>query len=358
MSLSEVNTKFVQQADPGLHKRWFADDEVDLTVWQEDTGAITHFQFVLCGRDMIEWDQLRGVRLGVLQDSRESGVKGARTYVLKSVPDSRTLNQALREFERQSDELDPRLRAFVLGALGEPLGIEFRPPAPSEERHRLVASPPAAAPVLPTTLETAVLSIRLMTPYRIKQALEEHAAQGWELLALGGNVALFQRDVGGERIDTTYDIRSITLRLPHQIKALLNSSGGEGRKLGGVGPNFAFFKRAHNRPHKQREFDMDSITLSTVRDIDALLDRRGRKRWALTGMGKNFAFFERTLRPEEGPPGWEHKSLRFSTLTMIPALLGKMVERLNCEIAEGWRPCALRAGYVFLRRPSSGEPQV
>ncbi|MBI4866649.1 MAG: hypothetical protein HY816_06830 [Candidatus Wallbacteria bacterium] len=352
MSLSEVNARFVQQADPGLQKRWFADDEVDLTVWQEEDGSIAHFQFVLHGRDMVEWDSQRGVRLGLLHDGDEGAPKGARTYVLKASPDSRTLTAALREFERQSGELDTGLRAFVLAALGEPLGLEFPQPQPRASRGLVQAPVAAPRPVW----ETAILSIRLLTPYQIKQALETHAGHGWELLALGSNIAVFQRDAAGERIDTTYDIRSITLRLPHQIHALLNSSGGEGRKLGGVGPNFAFFKRARNRPHKPREFAMDSITLKTVGEIDGLLDSRGAARWGLTGMGKNFAFFERTLEPSDGPAAWQHKSIRFSSIAMLSSTTQKLIQTMDSEAAQGWRPCALRTGSLFLRRPAPATP--
>lgn len=339
MSLAEVNTRFIQQADPGLLKRWFADEELDLTLWQEEDGHLAHFQFVLHGREIVEWDRQRGIRIGTVQGPNEGGPHSHRTYVLKLQTDGETLSRAVEEFREQSSDVEPGLREFIVCALSG-----------DQEKARTWTAPSQPAPVPADQLETCVRTIALKTPRSITTLLAEMAADGWELMALGSNHAVFGRTPGGDNPDTVYSVRSITLRLPYQIQSLMAEHGIAGQSLGGVGGSYAFFKRARNRPPRPREFMLDSVTLRGIHGIRELLDLRGSAGWALTGIGMNFAFFERPLDAGGPAPHWDHAD----TWCSMVAISARTERRLEAVVAErcqdGWRPCGLNSTYVFFRR--------
>ncbi len=209
MSLAEVASRFIQQSEPGLHKRWFSDEELDLTVWQEeDSGQISHFQLIYRGRELVEWDSVRGVRSGrVHGDADERLASASRTYVLSSAVDAGLLQVVRSEFARSSDLVVSNVREFVLCALE----------GNSERLGAIRFESPLAAPVLPAVPESRAVSIAFKTPYGILRSMQEQAVEGFRLMTFGRSFCVFQRMPGGGPIEPRYTVRNITLKLPHQI---------------------------------------------------------------------------------------------------------------------------------------------
>jgi hypothetical protein len=339
MSLAEIASRFIQQSEPGLHKRWFSDEELDLTVWQEeDSGQISHFQLIYRGRELVEWDSVRGVRSGrVHGDADEHLASASRTYVLSSAVDPALLQTVRTEFARSSDLVVLNVREFVLCALE----------GNSERLGSIRFESPLAAPALPLVPESRALSIAFKTPYGILRSMQEQAGEGFRLMTLGRSFCLFQRMPGGTAIDPHYTVRNITLKLPHQILGLLQEAGSAGMILAGVGGSYLFLAQAE--PPGSRQFRMDSITLRTARGVRRLVERTGQEGWALCGLGFNFAFFERM----EGPATvWEHKAVWCRQFDLPERVAARLLALLARESVEGWRPCALGSRQLFFRRPA------
>ncbi len=356
MSLVEVSPKFLKQDAPGMNKRWFADEDIDLTVWEDPQGRLLHLQLVLYGRDIIDWERGRGLKAGEIDKSGSSGGKAAATWVYQAEPREETLALAAEQFRQESQHMEHIIRHTMLQALAgsQPDASE------SFEAHPEAVSPAPVTAVLEEAqgqLESRVITIALKTPGQIKQSLLDCSAEGWDLRAAGSNHCLMQRDPREGREDCSYDIRSITLYLPHQIQNLLNANGVEGRALRGVGPSFAFLKRVRNRPLAPREYELESVTILTIAQIAEMLRRRAKEGWGLCGMGRTFAFFERY--PADAPRTWEHKFADCNLLSISTATANVIREIMDREAREGWQPCALGSRYVFFRRPSpiaaSGE---
>ena len=116
--LSEiVDTR--QIPDEGF-RRWFTDEEMDLIVWYtREGGEVTGFQ--LCydkqkRERALTWTVEGGFQHEKVDDGEDQGYAHKGTPIL--VPDGEFRRErVLKEFEKESLEVDPRLRKLVIERL-------------------------------------------------------------------------------------------------------------------------------------------------------------------------------------------------------------------------------------------------
>lgn len=114
----EVNLKHVRQDVPGLRKRWFQGDLLDLSIWQNSEGDVMHFQLLLEGDRIIDYQVGRGLRTGKVDQGRSAGMHPASALVNADVQlDVDTLQFAFREFVESPPMSQKRVLKFVAETL-------------------------------------------------------------------------------------------------------------------------------------------------------------------------------------------------------------------------------------------------
>jgi hypothetical protein len=114
----------VEQTDPSLRRRWFENDFFDLFTWQDSKGALTKFQLcydVELNERALVWER----SVGTYHDGVDHGDGAGRTPILVGGGkfDSGTV---VPRFERDSANLPPELRDFILVKMREHLLSQYR----------------------------------------------------------------------------------------------------------------------------------------------------------------------------------------------------------------------------------------
>ncbi|MBI3549825.1 MAG: hypothetical protein HY078_12375 [Elusimicrobia bacterium] len=115
--------KSVRQSDPSGHRRWFADDEMDLIVWYTDAGVLEGFQ--LCydktgSEHAFTWKSRpgKGAIVHTRVDAGEDNPGKNNSPVL--APDgSAPVDRVLKEFRERAARLDPALAGLVADRISE-----------------------------------------------------------------------------------------------------------------------------------------------------------------------------------------------------------------------------------------------
>jgi len=100
-------------------RRWFTDERMDLTVWQDADGVLLAFQLAYDKSDderVLEWHRRVGFRHHVVDDGESETGRYKQTPLL--LPDGVVpRDRLLAEFGRRSIELEDHLRREILDAL-------------------------------------------------------------------------------------------------------------------------------------------------------------------------------------------------------------------------------------------------
>lgn len=105
----------VRQDRPGVRRRWFQDDYLDLFVWTDASGGVVAFQLAYernGDEHLLEWERSRGYLHRRVDDSRggDFGIRGAALLTAgKRFPKYRVLTQ----FDARSTTLEAALRSLV-----------------------------------------------------------------------------------------------------------------------------------------------------------------------------------------------------------------------------------------------------
>jgi len=97
------------------HRRWFADDELDLIVWYSESGEISGFQlcYDLSGRERaFTWRRDMGLRHGAVDIGDQSPLAD-RSPILVYDPVA-PVEKVIAEFNARSEALDDHIASFVL----------------------------------------------------------------------------------------------------------------------------------------------------------------------------------------------------------------------------------------------------
>ncbi|RMF59823.1 MAG: hypothetical protein D6748_05580 [Calditrichaeota bacterium] len=104
----------VRQDNSGYRLRWFSSLDSDLYIWEDpDSEEITRFQFYFNKRteeQMIEWDKASGISFARVEEF-QGAFKGSPTL---QECDPVNLNEAQELFLRESEEVEERIKDFVL----------------------------------------------------------------------------------------------------------------------------------------------------------------------------------------------------------------------------------------------------
>ncbi|MDX1609104.1 MAG: hypothetical protein R3225_03170 [Halofilum sp. (in: g-proteobacteria)] len=100
-------------------RRWFTDERMDLTVWQDRAGEVIAFQLAydrLDGERALEWHRGTGFRHHRVDDGETETGRHKQTPLL--IPDGAIpRDRLLAEFRRRAAGLDESLREVVIEAL-------------------------------------------------------------------------------------------------------------------------------------------------------------------------------------------------------------------------------------------------
>lgn len=110
----------VRQDGSELHLRWFTCLECDLYIWQNEESEIIRFQFYFnkqTDEQMIEWKEAAGFWTGRV-DEGDSGVPFKSSPLLQETSDL-DYEEALRQFEKYGNEIDPGVNKFVRDRIQE-----------------------------------------------------------------------------------------------------------------------------------------------------------------------------------------------------------------------------------------------
>jgi hypothetical protein len=108
----------VRQDAPGLIRRWYQDDYMDLFVWCTESLQICAFQLSYDrshSERMVEWSSTQGFQHKGVDSGEGSPLKNMAPMLIDAPATS--VRPVWREFERRSRMLDPAVRAFVLSKL-------------------------------------------------------------------------------------------------------------------------------------------------------------------------------------------------------------------------------------------------
>ncbi len=111
----EISQKMIRQDTPGLRKRWFQGDTVDLSVWQTGPSSpVLRFQLVVDTDRIIDYQSGKGMTTGKVDLSRRAGHHAAAATV---EPDAAlsisVLETAFREFTENPPMSQKRVLKFV-----------------------------------------------------------------------------------------------------------------------------------------------------------------------------------------------------------------------------------------------------
>jgi hypothetical protein len=105
-------------------RRWFTDEQMDLTVWQDADGGLIAFQLAYDkgeAEHALEWRREGGLRHHRVDDGEADTGRYKQTPLL--VPDGAIPMQRLDdEFDRRSGDIDADLRARILEILATSRG--------------------------------------------------------------------------------------------------------------------------------------------------------------------------------------------------------------------------------------------
>jgi hypothetical protein len=114
----------VEQTDPSLRRRWFENDYFDLFTWQDSTGALTKFQLcydVELNERALVWER----SVGTYHDGVDHGDGARQTPILVDGGKFES-GTVVPRFERDSANLPPELRDFILAKMREHLLSQYR----------------------------------------------------------------------------------------------------------------------------------------------------------------------------------------------------------------------------------------
>ncbi|MDZ7829451.1 MAG: hypothetical protein U5K33_08180 [Halofilum sp. (in: g-proteobacteria)] len=108
-----------RQRQGEAQRRWFTDEQMDLTVWQDAAGGLIAFQLAYDkgeGEHALEWRCEGGLRHHRVDDGETDTGRYKQTPLL--LPDGAVpMRRLIDEFARRSHDIDGRLRERVLEAL-------------------------------------------------------------------------------------------------------------------------------------------------------------------------------------------------------------------------------------------------
>jgi len=100
-------------------RRWFTDEQMDLTAWQDADGRLVAFQLAYDkgeGEHALEWRREGGLRHHRVDDGEADTGRYKQTPLL--LPDGVIpLQRLVNEFERRAGAIDADLRARILEIL-------------------------------------------------------------------------------------------------------------------------------------------------------------------------------------------------------------------------------------------------
>jgi hypothetical protein len=117
--LSELKRVPQEQRRSG-HRRWFADEELDLIVWYKESGEISGFQlcYDLRGRERaFTWREGAGLMHTAVDTGDDSPLYN-RSPILVSCPVV-SLEKVIGEFGTRAQTLDPVIATLILSKISE-----------------------------------------------------------------------------------------------------------------------------------------------------------------------------------------------------------------------------------------------
>ena len=107
-----------QTVENGLTKRWFANENIDLFIWIDDSGALASYQMSFdknSAQKALAWDAKQGFStLGVDEGARPGKHPGSPLLIDK--PDV-CVNQAFNLFLANSIDLEPAIREDIIAGI-------------------------------------------------------------------------------------------------------------------------------------------------------------------------------------------------------------------------------------------------
>ncbi|MBI3891358.1 MAG: hypothetical protein HY303_07490 [Candidatus Wallbacteria bacterium] len=118
----EISQKHIRQDTPGLRKRWFQGENMDLALWQDVAGRVLHYQLLLDNDLIIDYKTGRGMLTGKTDQGRNQGHHPS-SALIRADPnlDLRTLKYAFREFCENPPLSQKRVLLFVVDTLNAAL---------------------------------------------------------------------------------------------------------------------------------------------------------------------------------------------------------------------------------------------
>ncbi len=134
MSFYEIRPDLLKQQSENLRLRVFYDRNSDILVWEDrQTGEVESFQlsfrnlrFVGESEVIIEWRKNRAIKFGQVDEGTRL-LKMTGIIHFKPLVPSDALKKMNHQFEKQAEDIDPKIRQFILARLMECLD-EVEPP--------------------------------------------------------------------------------------------------------------------------------------------------------------------------------------------------------------------------------------
>lgn len=113
-----------RQREGESRRRWFTDEQLDLTVWQDADGGLIAFQLAYDkgeGEHALEWRREGGLRHHRVDDGEADTGRYKQTPLL--VPDGAVpIQRLIDEFDRRAGAMDTDLRERILEILATSRG--------------------------------------------------------------------------------------------------------------------------------------------------------------------------------------------------------------------------------------------